>query len=274
MAKLKIKTASDQLPARVIKPHTLDKHYRHRRYCGIFTSSMKGKWDLGYLELFAGPGLTILDDGYRLDAEEDGCALCAAIPDTLFKRLAFVEYDPRLADALEQRLRARGLGPDRARVFAGDANDISVLKEAMDFLPAPGLIFNFIDPEDINGSWNAVRFLAGRRDWPQRQRIDFLINLPVGPMKRNHHNDAKITDVLGTDEWRPRVDAGEPLGQVFRETYQRQFKRLEFETAEHKEIRAGGTSVYDLVFASRSPKAHEFWEKISAIEVDGQRKLL
>jgi hypothetical protein len=71
-------------------------------------------------------------------------------------------------------------------------------------------------------------------------------------MKRNYSN-AAISRVLGTDEWRARVDAGEPLGRVFRETYAAQFRRLRFEVAEHMEIRAYGsqTPVYDLVYASR-----------------------
>jgi hypothetical protein len=90
---------------------------------------MKGHWTepggapgsrLGYLELFAGPGVAIVD-GRAID-QVDGCPLIAAPEDgTLFARLAFVEWDPELADALEQRLRRRGYGPDRALVIAGDA---------------------------------------------------------------------------------------------------------------------------------------------------------
>lgn len=269
--------ASDGLVAREIKEHTLDKHYRHRKYCGIFTIGMTGKWggNLAYLELFAGPGVTMLETSPGIYEEHDGCALQAAIPTTRFERLAFVELDAEAAEALETRIRARGLDRDRARVFCGDANDPETLGEAMDFLPDPGLIFNFIDPEDINGDWEAIRFLAGRRRWPKQQRIDFLINLPVGAMKRNPGSEPKITRVLGTDEWVARADAREPLGPVFRETYASQFKRIGFDTAEHKEVRSvTGTPIYDLVFASKHPRGHEFWAKISAIEYDGQRTLL
>jgi three-Cys-motif partner protein len=209
-----------------------------------------------------------------LDGQEfDGCPLVAAQPDTLFHRLAFVEYDPDLAAALEARLRGRGFGTDRALVLAGDANDRAILERAMNVLPSPGLIFVFIDPEDINGDWETIEYLNSRR-WPHRQRVDFLINLPVGPMKRNYSSDA-ITRVLGTDEWRPRVERGEPLGVVFRETLAEQFRRLGFETAEHMEIRAHGTDtpVYDLVFASRSPRGMDFWKKIQVIRPGGQREL-
>jgi three-Cys-motif partner protein len=274
--------ASDGLPARIIKRHTLEKFDRHERYCGIFTAGMAEKWKnpdgepgsrLGYLELFAGPGTAICEG-----AEVEGCPLIAARVGTLFSRLAFVENDSELAVALEHRLRTRGFGPDRALVIPGDANDPAVLRSAMDFLPGPagGLIYSFIDPEDINGDWRAITFLANRRRrWPGAQRVDFLINFPIGPMKRNFANDARISKVLGTDEWKSRVDAGEPLGLVFRETFARQFWRLGFETAKHMEIRAVGseTPLYDLVFASGSPRGIDFWKKIQKIQPSGQREL-
>jgi hypothetical protein len=219
--------ASDGLPARRIKTHTLDKFDRHRKYCTIFNRGMHKLWtgNRGYLELFASSGLAVHD----LD-EVDACPILAAKCRPPFSRIACVEYNLALADALEQRLRRLGYGPDVARVFAGDANDPAVLAEAMDFLPRPGLNFAFIDPEDLNGDWHAIEYLASLRR--RGQRIDFLINLPIGPMKRNHDKAKAITLVLGTDEWIERVDAGEPLGEVFRETYALQFRRLGFDVAE------------------------------------------
>lgn len=73
-------------------------------------------------------------------------------------------------------------------------------------------------------------------------------------MKRNYSSEA-ISRVLGTAACRPRVEAGEPLGLVFRETLQEQFRSIGFQVAEHMEIRAYGnqTPVNDLVFASRHP---------------------
>lgn len=264
--------ASDGLPARRIKPHTREKLDRHGRYCGIFNRGMRNLWpdNRGYLELFAGPGRLI-----ESDEELDGCPLIAAASNPPFNKLAFVELDPGLASALELRLRARGLGGDVARVFAGDANNPDVLRLAMDFLSAPGLIFCFIDPEDINGHWDAIAFLASRRAWPARQRVDFLVNLPIGPMKRNYRVDAAITDVLGTDTWTERVAVGKPLGPVFRETLAEQFRRIGYECAEHMAIRAvvTNTPVYDLVFASGDERGIDFWRKIAAVSPSGQRTL-
>jgi three-Cys-motif partner protein len=230
---------------------------------------MGEKWPgrLGYLELFAGSGLAV-----ERGEELDGCPLIAAAADPGFNRMAFVEQDVELVAALEERLRRRGIGPDRALVLAGDANDPFVLATAAAFLPAPGLIFAFIDPEDINGHWDAIRFVANLST--RRQRFDFLINLPVGSMKRNPESDA-ITRVLGTSAWRARAAAGEPLGMVIRETLAEQFRGLGFNVAEHMEIRAyeSETPVYDLVFASRHERGIDFWRKIQTVGPTGQREL-
>jgi three-Cys-motif partner protein len=264
---------SDGLPARLIKPHTREKFYLHGRYCSIFNTGMHRHWpdNRGYLELFAGSGLAV--DAETGD-EVDGSPLRAAsVSEPGFNRLAFVEADEELAAALETRLRARGVGEERALVLPGDANDRDVLSRAIAFMPNPGLVFVFVDPEDINNEWQAVEFLA-ERDYP---RLDFLVNLPMGAIKRelgNKRYDSTV-GVVGTDEWIPRVLAGEPPGPVLRETYAAQFERLVFKVAEHIEVRAADqrTPIYDLVFASRSPRALDFWKKIQAIDLHGQREL-
>lgn len=267
-----IALGADGLRARRVKPHAREKLDRHGRYCGIFNGGMRNLWpdNRGYLELFAGPG-RLIESGEELD----GCPLIAAASAPEFNKLAFVEWEPELAAALEQRLRAKGLGEDHTHVVCGDANDPEVLRRAMDFLPAPGLIFCFIDPEDINGHWDAIEYLASRRRRPERQRVDFLVNVPIGSMKRNYRVDAAISQVLGTDAWRERVAVGEPLGPVFRETLTEQFKSIGYECAEHMAIRAVGTNtpVYDLIFASGDERGIDFWRKIAAVTPSGQRTL-
>jgi DNA-binding CsgD family transcriptional regulator len=54
--------ASDGLPARLIKPHTVGKVDRHGKYVTIFNSGMKNLWpdNRGYLELFASTGLAVV----------------------------------------------------------------------------------------------------------------------------------------------------------------------------------------------------------------------
>jgi hypothetical protein len=158
MDEFRTRLASDGLPARLIKPHTLEKYDRRRKYCSILNRGMRYLWpeNRGYLELFAGPGMAIDEE---LEEEVDACPLTAAtgVIDSGFSRLAFVEIDRDLVGALEERLRRRGVGPDRALVIAGDVNDRDVLARALEFLPDPGLVFTFVDPEDINFEWASVR---------------------------------------------------------------------------------------------------------------------
>ncbi len=264
--------ASDRLPARLIKPHTHEKFYLHRRYCSIFNSGMQKQWprNRGYLELFAGSGLAY--DAITGAEHEASPILAATLNSPGFSRLAFVEYDQELAHALEARLRSRGIADGRARVFAGDANDRYVLARALAFLPDPGLIFVFADPEDINFWWSSVQILAAAR----RQRKDLMINLPIGPMRREIGNRryGSTARFLGTNEWITQAERGDDLGDLLRQTYADQLGTLGF-TARHKAIHAatGNLVLYDLVFASRSPRALEFWHKIQEIGVSGQREL-
>ena len=267
------RTASDELPARVVKAHSHEKFDRHGKYCSTFNTAMKNHWveNRGYLELFAGPGRAIDDE---TGEEVDGCPLIAAgRRNPPFNKLAFVELEPELANALERRLRARGLNEDVARVFVGDANDHDVLAQAIAFLPNPGLAFTFVDPEDINNEWHALEFIA-RRQYP---RLDFLINLPINAIERavgRGHFDP-ITRVIGHDRWLERVRRGEDPATVVRDAYREQLESLGFDVVRDKQITIMGTSrnIYDLFFASRSPRAGEFWDLIEKIESSGQRAL-
>jgi three-Cys-motif partner protein len=261
--------AADDLPARLIKPHTLEKFDYHDRYCEIVAVGMPGKWDgnVGYLELMAGSGIAMS----AATGEEIEASPLRAAGQLGFRRLAYVEADEDLASALARRLRARGHSTDRARVFRGDANDPEVLERALAFL-GRGLLVTFIDPEDINHWWTTNAFLASRR-----RSIDFLINLPIGPMKRELGNgrfDSTVR-VIGTDEWIPRYKAGEHAGTLLRSTYADQFKTLGFPDPKHEQIRSTDNQapLYDLVFASRHPRAHDFWDRITARNVYGQARL-
>jgi three-Cys-motif partner protein len=260
--------ASDGLPARLIKPHTLEKFDYHDRYCEIVSVGMPASWGghVGYLELMAGSGLAIAENGVEIEASPLRAAGCAG-----FARLAYIEADELLATALGRRLRARGYGPDRARVFRGDANDLDVLARALAFIDR-GLLVTFIDPEDINHWWTTNEYLAKRR-----RSIDFLINLPIGPMKRelgNGRYDSTVR-VIGTDSWITAYRAGEPAGRLLRSTYAEQFKALGFSDPKHEQIRTTDTraTLYDLGFASRHPRAHDFWDRITTRDPHGQGRL-
>jgi three-Cys-motif partner protein len=219
----------------------------------------------------AGSGIALAVDGGTVEEIEASPLRAAAAGPPGFRRLAYVEADAELAAALARRLRDRGHSSDRARVFRGDANDPDVLERALAFL-GRGLLVTFIDPEDINHWWTTNEFLASRR-----RSIDFLINLPIGPMKRELGNgrfDSTLR-VIGTDAWLPHYKLGEPAGPLLRSTYAEQFKALGFDDPKHEQIRSADNRapLYDLVFASRHPRAHDFWDRITARNRYGQARL-
>ena len=51
------RAADDGLPMRCVGPWSQEKHYYLKRYIDIFTTGMRGKFVLNYVDLFCGPGV-------------------------------------------------------------------------------------------------------------------------------------------------------------------------------------------------------------------------
>ncbi len=47
----------DGLIVPTVGPQSIEKHYFLERYINAFTTSMKGKWSLHFIDLFAGSGI-------------------------------------------------------------------------------------------------------------------------------------------------------------------------------------------------------------------------
>jgi three-Cys-motif partner protein len=75
-------------------------HYLSR-YLKTFTVSMKGKWDLYYVDLFAGPGRCKIRESHE---ELDGSPLIALLANN-FDKYYFFEADPECYEALTQRVK-------------------------------------------------------------------------------------------------------------------------------------------------------------------------
>src|SRR5438876_9886563 len=91
--------ASDGLPARKSGEWAKRKLHFLRNYCGITTVAMRKKWRLRYIDVMAGPGqCKILETG----EEFPGSPFVAL--DFGFNDFLFIEDNPDLADALENRL--------------------------------------------------------------------------------------------------------------------------------------------------------------------------
>src|SRR5262245_11348883 len=156
--------ASDGLLARKSGPWAKRKHYYLRNYCGITTISMRRKWRLVYLDVMAGPGLCKIKDSGE---EFPGSPLVALDYD--FREFIFIEDDPQLADALQQRVSKH---PKANLTKIIPKNWVEVAAQGRLRFSEKTLVVAFVDPTGISQvPMNAMLQLAKNR------RIDLLLTI-------------------------------------------------------------------------------------------------
>lgn len=248
--------ASDGLPARRVGVWSKEKLTVVGNYMGIFTSSMKRKWTgLTYVDLFAGPGMCVVEDAGE---ELRGSPLLALDTKQSFDAIICVEQDEEAREALKQRVERHPRGAT-VKVLAGDCN--AIIGQVIARMPQGYLSLVFIDPEGVSGlNAETMRALADRRLF-----VDVIILFPQQmSVNRNRWQwrgapaDTPLDRAVGTD-WRTKMtpevvqfmDLLRDFGFTFVAGAGRAFKNKI------------GAQLYYLVFASKSITAVQFWEKIS-----------
>jgi hypothetical protein len=98
---------------------------------------------------------------------------------------------------------------------------------------------------------------------------------------------SELDDALGTTKWReaikkelrknPPSEECRGATKIVMNIFKEQLGKLKYPLAmSGDDIRFKNrkrADLYKLVFASRDPKGHEFWQKIQIIEASGQRKM-
>jgi three-Cys-motif partner protein len=226
---------------------------------GIFTGSMKAKWKgLTYVDLFAGPGICIVEE---TGEELLGSPLLALETKKAFDKIICVEQDDEGRDALDRRVRRHPRG-NTAEVLPGDCN--AIIDQVIGRMPSGFLSLVFIDPEGVSGlDADTMRALADRRLF-----VDLIVLFPQQmSVNRNRWqwvgaaDDTPLDRALGR-EWRtsttPEVvqfmELLRGLGFTFVESAGCAFKNRR------------GAQLYYLMFASKSVTAVNFWSKISRDE--------
>jgi three-Cys-motif partner protein len=246
------RTAPDQLPARVVGPWVERKVHYVDRYAGIFATGMK-KWaHRGYVELFAGPGISY-DRGHHQFL--DGSALRALSMN--FTHWAFVDLDPVAAGALGQRVAARG-EQATASVFQGDCND--AIPQIRAAIPADALTLAFVDPTNWQVKLSTIAALVESR------RVDLLMTFHYGSMVRvGHLADCNLDEFFGTGTWRdalqkPRHERLDALLGL----YNQKLGELGYLSSSSLRVPVKNTKgrvIYDLVLFSRHERGVDFWQK-------------
>jgi spore photoproduct lyase len=276
-----IKKASDGFPLRCVGLWSKDKYFYLKRYLEIFTTSMRKQWELCYIDLFAGCGKCRI----RENAEEiDGSALISLSIKYPFKKYIFAELEQNTVDILYSRTKTLPY-QDRISIIQGDCNE--KIEEIINEIPKGSLCLAVIDPTGLHIKFDTLKKLT------QNRRIDLVITFPEGmDIKRNlskyiRQSSSILDGFIGDADWRqlfPKDKKGlAELTSVKIEHSLIGYYRNSLNKIEYKEIKSGdeilirssqkNLPLYYLLFASKHPLGHKFWEKISNISPTGQMKL-
>ena len=275
-------SATDGLPVRCVGDWAYDKIYRLVQYFGIFAGGMSNRWKgLNYVEICSGPGRCLMREERT---EIDGTAL-AIIHHGQFAKLQkaiFIDASPRVVDILNQRIKALGAS-HKAEAVRGDYGDAPGISRILNNLPDSCLNLVFIDPTECD-----VPFQTIQRIVAHLQNADLLINVALGTdVTRNivpailspTHKTAraKYERFLGIPgfcaqpevvELAKRADHDD-LRRKFADTYHQKLKGEGYQYTDVRPVK----HYYYLLFASRSPKGIEFWQKACTYSPDNQKEM-
>lgn len=167
-------------------------------YLTAYTTALKGKFNLLYIDAFAGSGKFTPKDG----VERDGSAL-RALKNGKFDAYVFFEEDPSRAESL--RSICDGEYPNlKSTVVCGDANQL--MAEFIRRFPAKDWRYVvFLDPYGMTVDWSTLKTLSEARV------ADVWYLFPISGLCRNAPRKLSCTDkskedsldrILGTPDWR------------------------------------------------------------------------
>ena len=284
----------DGLPMRPYGPWVAEKLDYLERYINIFETSMHSKpWrKRHYIDLFAGPGKCFVSE---IGAVYLGSPLLSLTTPHPFTDYFFVDLDPNNIATLQQRCNVSSVY-DRVRCFAGDSN--VVVQEIVEHILAvdreriPGrwssLNLAFLDPDGLELQWETVATLA------QPYRMDLIIHYPQGGLSRNMGKTFKkeeqtVIDLFfGGTEWRKIYEkyrnkqARFGIHRLLMDHYKEKLQDLGYkevfrddEIGDEPLMRNAKkrAPLYRLLFASKHPLGHKFWQQVIRRDVYGQARL-
>jgi three-Cys-motif partner protein len=236
------------------------------KYCDIFTSGMKNKWNLAYLDLFSGPGYVKNKSSGQLMRGAGMLALGLPNP---FDFYVFNDISEASARALRTRIK-RDFPYANHKVFNADAN--SCVGEMLNSIPhfpndKGTLIFCFLDPYSLNLDFNTVRVLG-------QNQVDILVLHALQmDARRNHRIYSEDTSTVvgkftGNPNWKNVFGGYEqtPTGfmKFVSEEFDRSISNIGYKPADVKERieNNAGAGLYYLCFYSKHDRGIEFFEKI------------
>lgn len=265
----------DHLLVRGVWPHSAKKSWMVSRIVDVVSKAMSGKWrELGYVELYAGPG-RLLDQSTGL--ELPGSPIEALRVRAPFDKYIFCDFDDDCVAALDQRTQREPVG-SRAEVRRGDATDAQHLEYIAGRFDRGSLVIVYLDParpQDM--TWQTVKLLATKL-----ANVDLIINLPVNSLQRAisgpYARDAEARaagaflghpdphELMQWDRTHSHHVAG--TTQAIRDYFDQQLGGLGFLPPARRVVDySAGVPYYDVLYASRHPLGVELWDRANPPEL-------
>ena len=201
--------AVDGLPVQCVGPWARDKHDYLRRYIDATCAARakylppNGPGGAAFVDLFAGPGPVCIEG----EVIPGSPLIALAQEDAPFTRLIICDIDADNVAALAMRTSA---SKDRVKILSGDCNKL--IADVMKLVPVHGLNLSLVDPFGPRGLvWETLEILGSAK------RMDFIINFPTGPIKRNFPKEGfheSIDRAIGTNAWRADVQSAEDVPKL------------------------------------------------------------
>lgn len=236
-------------------------------YCNIFSSSMKNKWNLVYIDLFSGAGFAkIRETGNILKSS----ALIALSVPKSFDHYIFNELDSQKHEALCARAqRLKNGSPIDIHNKDANAHIEEIVKGIPDFKNGKGnLIFCFVDPFSLNLKFSTIKTLVAHR-------VDILLLLALQMDGRRNfgiyidEENTRIEEFLDNKNWRQDFENGNYTDKTFIKFLSDQFdakmKSLGYRIDVNKQnIKTdSGLGLYYMAFYSKHELGGKFFGTIA-----------
>ncbi len=272
----------DNLPVRCVGRWAVQKIYLLSQYFGIFTSGMKNKWEINYIEICSGPGRCI---SREMGREFNGTAL-SIVKHPAYQYLhkaLFFDFNPVIVETLNNRIQL--LNVQNAKTIIGDYfKPEEICGKIQREISNRSLNLVLIDPTDCSVPFTLIRHLKNTIP-----NIDFIINIAT----RSDFNRNIKEVLLNQEKFKSTVskyslflncpsffqsadnikyaelNQNLELRNAFRDAYVNSLKSIGYEYFKFTRIH----SLYDILFASANKKGIEFWDKVNKYKFDGQSTL-
>jgi three-Cys-motif partner protein len=249
-----------------VGPWAPEKHLRLSRYIDLARGARakfappRGSGGASYIELFSGPGRSLIEgtseyiDGSPLVAYK-----AARTSGARFSEIHLNDFDAEKALAVDARIKALGGAAIVQKRPAEEAID-----SILDAVNPAGLHFAFLDPYNLEYlSFEMIRKLARLR------HMDMLVHVSVQDLQRNIDRYSVPGGVLDTfaPGWRNHVDPRQaiaPFRAALLEYWLGEIRKLGTMPARGMELIVGSKNqrLYWLVFVSAHELAQKLWDAI------------